>query len=595
MSANTVRLEQPSLGGTLDDGVDIVPESGLIPCSIGSVYTPEPYALPKIDDVNYDMLSAMYDLAGYPTTERPGLDAPCALQHIKIGYNFDGYAKASLNCALLGSEYASTLRAKMAGTNGNLLQFQLSVGPQFELSVTGYIITATVVSGVTLTSDLDAAISGITVADVNTSADDVVVTTATPHGIPDGASVTISGVVTPSEANGTFTAEYLSATQFRLRDAAGNLVYGASPYLGGGTVYNDAVTAYITVATPSPTSTPITLLIALSTFTGGVGANPPEIVSLNPTYGAEILSSGSPWPGPTAVFTEVTFYVQGADVGAISGGPWKFVDSAGNTFFLNGPPEPTVDPLVFKAVTTAVLAQPVPGKVYFEYVCEPEYTCDTCATSRALVRLSPDKVVNEGALALENAYERMIQQVEDYIPVGTLPSYRLTQYHQTRAPLFSSGLPTLYATPFNMVWTAYARATYTSTFTPADLSFFRVGLGGFTPQGAIRNPDPSLTSLDITENYVSRYASTYPNPPYTTLTYQAAIVDAESVSVPGETAIHVSCTLEITDFNSNGYSEPIIREIGLFDTAGQMVAYGTCGGVKKTSERIITFEVSLVL
>ncbi len=72
----------------------------------------------------------------------------------------------------------------------------------------------------------------ITVTDAS-NASPIVITTSAPHNLVDGQTVTVSGVLGNTNANGTFTIMILSPTTFQLVGTTGNAAYA-----GGGTVTN---------------------------------------------------------------------------------------------------------------------------------------------------------------------------------------------------------------------------------------------------------------------------------------------------------------------------------------------------------------------
>lgn len=146
---------------------------------------------------------------------------------------------------------------------------------------------------------------------------------------------------------------------------------------------------------------------------------------------------------------------------------------------------------------------------------------------------------------------------------------------------------------FRAVWTDGAKiqaATLVGTGAAIPtITNFKVGLGGYNSNGSIRAPDPSLTNLDIIQN-PARYPE-YASAGYTTKYYTGVV---GSFSNPEANVLRVPCLLLVSDYNSDGVGFPLIREIGLFDTLGTMVAYGTFGGIRKNPSKQVAFNVDLV-
>lgn len=117
-----------------------------------------------------------------------------------------------------------------------------------------------------------------------------------------------------------------------------------------------------------------------------------------------------------------------------------------------------------------------------------------------------------------------------------------------------------------------------SPFNP--ITTFKVGLGGWINPGTgqiPRDPDSTLSDVDVIEN-PSRYAPVPPTP-----TFSKALTPADfTYEVPG--TLVVRCLLDFGEFNDDGLGgNPIIWELGLFDSGGTMVAYGTFPGETKTN------------
>lgn len=313
VSSTQVRLLEPSVGANLDAGLNITlpdPNNGNLQGTVGQLYTGTLPEFPRMDDINFDILADMYDEAGYPTNDRPGLDVPCDVQPIKIGHDFDGYAKAELDCSGLGSgSYDSVLEAHMAGEDGDSLSFTLNIGAgPFRLAYNSgtKTLTATVISGVTTVATVDAAINGLTITNVTNASGVVRVTTSTPHGMILGENVEISGVVGTVEANGTWKILPVTTTSFDLISS-----YYVNAYISGGTAVNVQVSPYIDLKTAGTGATVITGLSYTDSFFGGVGNSPPQVVSLDPPTGLVITGV------TTSGFTQ-TVTIEGEDLRAIS-------------------------------------------------------------------------------------------------------------------------------------------------------------------------------------------------------------------------------------------------------------------------------------
>jgi hypothetical protein len=107
----------------------------------------------------------------------------------------------------------------------------------------------------------------------------------------------------------------------------------------------------------------------------------------------------------------------------------------------------------------------------------------------------------------------------------------------------------------------------------AQPSYFKVGMGGWINPGSgevPRAPDPTLTDLDVIVN-PGRYPGLPPNP------YSANILLLSGSFVyEAPTTLRSNCVLDFGDYNDDGTgANPKIWEIGLYDSAGTMIAYGT--------------------
>lgn len=167
-------------------------------------------------------------------------------------------------------------------------------------------------------------------------------------------------------------------------------------------------------------------------------------------------------------------------------------------------------------------------------------------------------------------------------------------------------MPTVSGT-LNAVYTTLARAKYalksgnlTSASPPlipsagvlTYASYFKVGLGGWNPDGSPRTPDPDLTDLDIIIDQ-SRANRRYPlitNPPYTNYYFQKAVGTMSA----SNNQLLVPCTLTTAEYNNDGVGSPSIWEIGIFDTDNVMLVYGTFSGITKTSAKSVAFPNYLI-
>ena len=119
------------------------------------------------------------------------------------------------------------------------------------------------------------------------------------------------------------------------------------------------------------------------------------------------------------------------------------------------------------------------------------------------------------------------------------------------------------------------------------LSFFRVGVGGYLPNGMPRTPDPSLTNLDVLEN-PGHYASVPATP-----SFQKSFVAGDIVAGASTNLISINCELDPAEYNSDGTGFPDIGEIGVFDSGGTMVLYATFNRIEKTALRTLTIPLSM--
>jgi len=127
---------------------------------------------------------------------------------------------------------------------------------------------------------------------------------------------------------------------------------------------------------------------------------------------------------------------------------------------------------------------------------------------------------------------------------------------------------------------------------------FKVGEGGWesTPAGQVprdptdpgpsNNRGPTLSDLDCIAN-----PSDYPADSRGNFTKALAPGD---FAFTGNTTMEVTCFLDFAEFNDDGSGNfPEMYEIGLFNSAGSMVAYGTFPVVEKNPGVQRTFTVKI--
>ena len=162
--------------------------------------------------------------------------------------------------------------------------------------------------------------------------------------------------------------------------------------------------------------------------------------ALSASGGSTILSIAS-------VLNVHTLTVQGDDLSVYIGGDWQFTDSAGNIRFVDSPPVlvslglpvlvPYLDlnavpqiattyPNALYTITTQSTIPPVVGPVAFTYICNIVLDCNICATYRVLIELTKTaKLLSEGDLANDQAFERVTRLVDDALPANAAPIYVL--------------------------------------------------------------------------------------------------------------------------------------------------------------------------
>lgn len=151
----------------------------------------------------------------------------------------------------------------------------------------------------------------------------------------------------------------------------------------------------------------------------------------------------------TSVLNVHTLTITGDEISVYTGGDWQFTDSAGNVRFIDAPPVlislglpvlvPYIDlnaipqiattyPNATYQITTQATIPPVLGPVAFTYLCESGivFDCSICPTYRVLIELTKTaKLLSEGDLANDLAFERVQRLIDDTLPANAAPIYVL--------------------------------------------------------------------------------------------------------------------------------------------------------------------------
>jgi hypothetical protein len=96
---------------------------------------------------------------------------------------------------------------------------------------------------------------------------------------------------------------------------------------------------------------------------------------------------------------------------------WKFIDFAGQEFFVETIPVPSGPDFLFEVKSSVA---PVTGAAILRYVCPTNLTCDYCAASRVLIKLTAGTILDETGVAVENALDRVLLRLEQVTPVHVL-------------------------------------------------------------------------------------------------------------------------------------------------------------------------------
>jgi hypothetical protein len=142
-----------------------------------------------------------------------------------------------------------------------------------------------------------------------------------------------------------------------------------------------------------------------------------------------------------------------------------------------------------------------------------------------------------------------------------------------------------------------------------QIAYFRVGEGGWffnglTMQREPRTPDPTLTDIDIKLDPARSVPTKRYNVGENFGYYQKALIGSDFF-FEGPTTLRVSCLLDNPEYNLENagtliydvggpYVSPEIWEIGLFDAANIMVAYGTFPKETKDASKQIENIVRIV-
>lgn len=106
---------------------------------------------------------------------------------------------------------------------------------------------------------------------------------------------------------------------------------------------------------------------------------------------------------------------------------------------------------------------------------------------------------------------------------------------------------------------------------------FKYGEGGWIDPGGgpvPRTPDPTLTDLDAILD-PSRPLIDQRYPADSVASYAKLFVGGDITFVAPST-IRCRCVLDLSEFNDDGFgNSPEVWELGVFDSAARMIAYGT--------------------
>jgi len=94
---------------------------------------------------------------------------------------------------------------------------------------------------------------------------------------------------------------------------------------------------------------------------------------------------------------------------------WLFIDSANVSFFVETVPALVAGTVYTFEVKAAVA--PTTGSAILRYVCPVNTSCDFCASSKVLARVTADTISEETGVAVENAFNRVLARLEETTPI----------------------------------------------------------------------------------------------------------------------------------------------------------------------------------
>lgn len=223
----------------------------------------------------------------------------------------------------------------------------------------------------------------------------------------------------------------------------------------------------------------------------------------------------------TSVSNVHTVLVQGDDLSVFIGGGWKLTDSDLNELFIDAPPtlvslgtavpvthtdlngdSQTVDtyPNAIYSITVSSTVPPVTGPVAFTYICTLVIDCHFCPSYRVLIDLTADRILSEGALANDRAFERTVRLIDQTLPAHVEAIYRFNAAFQTGSAFFTSVtgsadivIPVDFVDSFDFSgsWPGTVAAIPNPTFPTTDFSD-DFGYGENWPGTAAAIPSPTF-------------------------------------------------------------------------------------------------------
>lgn len=141
----------------------------------------------------------------------------------------------------------------------------------------------------------------------------------------------------------------------------------------------------------------------------------------------QVRVSDGPAQGPSSVVGTAEVIKA---VGADGLGVWKLIEGTAGTgfgreFFVETLPIPDGADYLFNV--NAALG-PVTGSATLRYVCPSDFTCDYCAASKILIRLTLGTLASETGVAVEDVLDRVLNRIEEVTPAHVLliPVYSQT-------------------------------------------------------------------------------------------------------------------------------------------------------------------------